>query len=88
MAGMARAMGTTLTGTQTCLAKIKFVICSYWNLYFGPHITINCKAASTQHPYDALSRTCCARTTKHHDKTVVLWRNTRTLWEKKNARLP
>jgi len=33
MAGMARAMGATLT---TSLAKIKHVICSYWNLYFGP----------------------------------------------------
>jgi len=69
MAGMARAMGATLT---TSLAKIKHVICSYWNLYFGPHATINCKPASTQHLYNALSRTYCANTTKHHDKTVVV----------------
>jgi len=34
--------------------------------------TINCKAAWTQRP-DVLSRACCARTTTHYDKTVVLW---------------
>jgi len=47
---MASSMVATLMGAQTCLAKIKFSIYSYWNLYFGRHdATIDCKAASTQH---------------------------------------
>jgi len=51
MAGMARAMGATLTGAQKCLAKIQFFTYSFSNLYLAPHKTINHKAASTQRPY-------------------------------------
>jgi len=51
MAGMARAMDATLTGAQKCLAKTKFVIYSFLNLYLAPHTTIHHKAAPTQRPY-------------------------------------
>jgi len=44
MAGMAHAMGTSLTGEQ----KLKFVVCGFCNLYFASHTTTNCKASSTQ----------------------------------------
>jgi len=51
MAGMAHAMGTTLTGAQKLLGKIKIVIYSFLDLYFAPHAFINCKAASMPHPH-------------------------------------
>jgi len=47
MAGMARTMGATLAGAQ----KLQLVTCSFFNLYFSPHTTINCTAAPTQCPY-------------------------------------
>jgi len=37
MAGVARAMGVTLTGCKTCLAKIKIFMYSFLNLDFAPH---------------------------------------------------
>jgi len=67
MAGMARAMGATVMGAQ----KSEFVNCSSFNLYFAPHTTINCAAASIQRPSYAIIRACCA-SSKHCDKTVVL----------------
>jgi len=51
MAGMAHAMGATLTGAQKLLRKIKIFIASFFNLYFAPHAFINCKAASTPRPH-------------------------------------
>jgi len=39
VAGMALAMGATLRGTQSCLAKIKNFIYSSLSLYFAPHTT-------------------------------------------------
>jgi len=48
MAGMAHAMGATLTGAQKLLGKIKIFI---YNPYFAPHAFINCKAASTPRPH-------------------------------------
>jgi len=51
MAGMAHAMGATLTGAQKLLGKIKIFIYSYLNLYFATHAFMNCKAASTPRPY-------------------------------------
>ena len=51
MAGMAHAMGATLTGAQKLLGKIKIFICSFFNLYFAPRAFINCKAASTPRPH-------------------------------------
>jgi len=51
MTVMARAMGATLTGTQKLPNKNLFVTWCFFNLYFAPHTTINCKAASTQRPY-------------------------------------
>ena len=51
MAGMAHAMGATLTGSQKLLGKIKMFIYSFFNLYFAPHAFINCKAASTPRPH-------------------------------------
>ena len=51
--------------------KSKFVTCSFFNLYFAPHTTINCTAASIQRLSNAIIRACCA-STKHCDKTVVL----------------
>jgi len=47
MAGMAHAMGATLTGKQ----KLKFVVCGFCNLYFASHTTTNCKASSIQRLY-------------------------------------
>ena len=37
MAGMARAIGATLTGAQNCLTKIKIFMHSFLNLHFSPH---------------------------------------------------
>jgi len=51
MAGMAHAMGATLTGAQKLLGKIKILISSFFNLYFAPRAFINCKAASTPRPH-------------------------------------
>jgi len=51
MAVMARAMGATLTGRKKFSVKIKVFIYSFLNLYFAPHVFINCKAASTLRPY-------------------------------------
>jgi len=52
MAGMAHAMGATLTGgAKNCFAKIKIFIFSFFNLYFAPHAFINCKAASKPRPH-------------------------------------
>jgi len=50
MAGMGRATGATLTGAQKVL-KLKLVTYWFFKLYFAPHTTINCKAASKQRPY-------------------------------------
>ena len=51
MAGMAHAMGATLTGAQKLLGKIEIFIYSFLNLYFASHAFINCKAASTPRPH-------------------------------------
>ena len=58
-------------GAKIAWQKSKFVTCSFFNLYFAPHTTINCTAASIQRPSNAIIRACCA-STKHCDKTVVL----------------
>jgi len=44
-------MGTTFTGAQKLLGKIKIFICSFFNLYVAPRAFINCKAASTPRPH-------------------------------------
>jgi len=48
---MARAMCATLTGTQKLLGKNYISNYRFLNVYFEPHTTINCNAASTQRPY-------------------------------------
>jgi len=71
MAGMARAMGATLTGAQKMLGKIKiFILFFYILLFCAP-----CNYKLHQHSApvsDVLSGTCCANTNKHHDKSVIL----------------
>jgi len=63
-------------GRKNCFAKIKLFVYSFLNLYFAPHTFVNCKARSQ-------SRACCARTTKHYDKAVVLCLNTTvTHWDR------
>ena len=37
--------------TNIAWHKLKFIICSFFNLNFAPHATINCTSASTQRPY-------------------------------------
>jgi len=78
MAGMAHAMGATLTGG----AKTGW---RNWNLYLqfleplfcAPciHKLQNC--INTASSPKALRRACCASTTEHYDKIAVLWHNTR-----------
>jgi len=62
-------------GAKIAWQTSDFVTCSSFNLYFEPHATINCTAGSIQRPSSAIIRACCA-STKHCDKTVVLWHNT------------
>jgi len=59
---------------KTAWQKSKFVTCGFLNLYFAPHTTIICTAASIQRPSIAIIRACCA-STKHCDKTMKLWHN-------------
>jgi len=68
MAGMARAMGTTLTRAQKLLDKNKNFYLQFIEtlLYFAPH-----KTASTQRSR-IKCRACDASTTKDYDKTIVL----------------
>jgi len=64
-------------GRKIAWQQLKFVTYSFFNLHFVPHTIINCQAASTHRPYsNALSRACCASSTKQYDKTALLWHNT------------
>jgi len=68
----ARAMGATLRGCKNFLAKIETFTYSFFNLYFAPHTTVNCKTASTSRARiysNVWSRACCV--SKHYDKTAV-----------------
>jgi len=49
MAGMARAMGATLTGAQKMLGKIKILFYFFIFCYFVPHATINCINTARQY---------------------------------------
>jgi len=76
MAGMAHVIPMTHRyhfdgGVKITWQKMKFVSCSFFNLYVAPHTTIDCTAASTQHTYlsNAIIWACCASVTKHWDKT-------------------
>jgi len=48
MAGMARAMGATLTSAQKLLDKTKNFYLQFLEPYFAPNTTRNCKTASTR----------------------------------------
>jgi len=47
MAGMARAMGATMTGPQNCPAKVNICDLRFLNISFATNPTINSKGAST-----------------------------------------
>ena len=46
-------------------------------LFCAPYIHKLQSCINTAPSPNALTRVCCASTTKHHDKTVVLWHNMR-----------
>ena len=62
-------------GAKGAWQNSKCMTCSFFNLYCTPHTTINCTAASIQRPSNAIIWVCCV-STKHCEKTVVLWHNT------------
>jgi len=69
MAGMARAMGATLTGAQKLLGKNLNISLQFLEpLFCAPYIH-KLQSCSNTAP---LRRACCASTTKHYDKTVRL----------------
>jgi len=73
MAGMARAMGATLTGG----AKIAWQNSKSFLQFLEPVFCAPCihklqSCINTAPLPTALSRVCYASTTKHYDKTVVM----------------
>jgi len=78
MAGMARAMGSTLTGVANMAwQKLKFYLQFLEPLFCAPCIHTLQSCINTAPLPKALSRACYASTTKHYDKTVVLLHNMR-----------
>ena len=79
-------------GRKNCLAQIKILFTVSWTSILRPTQPYIAKLRGAPIS-NVLSRTCCVSSTKHYDKTAVLWHNTTakycdTLWHNKNARLP
>ena len=63
-------------GRKNCLAKWKFLFTVFEPIFCAPciHELQSCVNAASSPK--ALRRACSASTTKHYDKTAVLWHNT------------
>jgi len=77
MAGMARAMGATLTGgAKMAWQKLKYLAYLLFLelLFCAPciHTLQSCVNTAPLPKAKSLSRACCTSTTTHYDKTVVL----------------
>jgi len=69
-------------GAKTAWQKLKFAACSFFNLYFAPHTTINC--IDTTFATKAIIRTSCA-STKYCDRTRTLACNVYKTWSSRHA---